>query len=306
MQSDLTGPQMDADAVRAQTLFERLDSLGPRVRDQRLAVQQFMLSTKLRQKEQATGMLDDPHRVLRDFTSLLAGADSAGGIQGSATYGANWITVVLPLLGTRYLHDPKGTAAFVDSLVNATPRLGKLGPLMMGVASNLSNAFGSPVPPLQAQFWYHTQGDAVWPVPGHVSLLVLGGVTAKEAPMLRRLAKRYGPHGLRITVVEKTKGYWLKGGTETGPRTAAQEAAQDSAYYLGHLKLPVTLAITESSFARGSNGHVVQTSPVQYEHAWKGGRLVLVDATGHLLINLTVGEPFLNTYLDRVMGLASH
>lgn len=302
---ELTGAQRAAHLARARALLTRLEALGQSVRNQRLAMQQFIMETEFHWKQQETGNYGDPRAVLQNDLQLVAGIDSAGGVEGAVPYGANGILLALELVNTRFLFDEKGVAAFADSVIRAHRNLGKLGDLFMALAQRASNAFGRPVAPLQAQFWYNTHGNAVWPVPGHVSLLLLGGIRVQDAAMLRRLMARYGPRGLQITVVDKTKGYWLRGGTETGPHTAAQEAAHDSTYYLGYLKIPASLAVFESTFARDSNGQVMQRDQVAYERDWRSGRMVLVDATGHLLFNVDANEPFLVAYLDRVMGLSS-
>lgn len=302
-----TGPQWELGAARAHTLLTRLSALGPSVRNQRLAMQEYILNAEFGWQEQA-GRFTNLPSSLRAFLALVAGIDSAGGISGPARYGADGNDLAIHLAKIRYFLDPNGTTAFADSLVRAAPSIGSLGQTIQMVAANLTTRANRSVSPLHADFWYNTDGAAVWPVPGRVSLLVLGGVTVEDGPMFRRLVHRYGPQGLRITLVKKTNGYWVRSGTETGPRTAAQEAAQDSAYYLDYLKLPATLAIEESPLTRDRVGHVRPSSPVQYERDWlssavANARFVLVDAAGHLVFHMNVSEAFLNAYLDRIFGV---
>ena len=189
------------------------------------------------------------------------------------------------------------------------PQLGLVGQVLTMIGHDLQS-FGGPADPVSAKFWYSANGDRVWPVPGNVSLLIRsdesswdGRVGLREAALVRQLMAWYGSHGLRITYLVSTKGYWDKGGTETGPRTTAQEAAQDSAFYLGYLKLPATIAITESQFLKMPNGWVL---PVNQKKQGLTPRVMLVDSNGRFVFALPGIDPtFLRSYLDRLMGLTS-
>lgn len=296
------GPQRDAHVARARALIPRLDSIGPRARLARVAMQELVLETETEWRNQANGSFVDPQRVIRDFTAFLPSIDSVGGIERvSQQYGLGILQTALNLVGARFLIDEKSAAPFADSLVHAMPRLGIIGQLLTIVGNGTRN-FGGPVDPVHTQFWYSARGDSVWPVSGHVSLLIRSEVTLWEAAFIRQLMARYGSRGLRISALTKTKGYWDKGGTETGPRTAAQEAAQDSAFYLGYLKLPAALAITESQFRTLPNGWVV---PVARKEDDRQG-IALADANGHFVLALPSFDPtFLRAYLDRLMGLTA-
>jgi hypothetical protein len=147
-------------------------------------------------------------------------------------------------------------------------------------------------------------------VTGHVSLLVMGdnknGLAPEYAAAIRRLVARYGAHGLQVTVVHKTQGYWVRDGTETGPKRPEQEAKLDSAYYLDYLKLPVTVAVVESPMQTLGNGWVMSKYPqLPYEDQNIGWTAVLADTAGRL-VRKFAGVPGkqINAYLDRLLGLA--
>jgi hypothetical protein len=127
-----------------------------------------------------------------------------------------------------------------------------------------------------------------------------------RAAMVRRLAAQYGPKGLSITLVTKTHGYWLKDGPNTGPVPPAKEAANDSAYYLGYLYLPVTLVVDSTTFARDNEHRLRQAAPVQFETAYGtigNNTIVLVDRTGHIIVSDAINdEARLSAYLARALG----
>jgi hypothetical protein len=304
MNPDRAGPQLARDTVRARTLFSQLDALGPSVRDKRLAVQWFMLRTNFAWASAGLGAEDD-HRVFHDLSALLAGLDSAGQ-PGSSLLQEIGPDVALRLLEAKYFLDPDNWSTYADSLVQSQPQASRpLYALMVSRVKPIVLQKNMPVAPLTAQFWYSATGDSVWPVPGHVSLLIrdrIGTMSVADAASIRRLVQRYGPRGLRVALVLETLGSWTKGGTETGPRTAAQEAAQDSAFYLGYLGLPVTLAIRESSFSHEATGHIVRT-PHPYP---MGPGILLADANGRMIVNFRLDDATLDKYLERAMVRKQH
>jgi hypothetical protein len=126
-----------------------------------------------------------------------------------------------------------------------------------------------------------------------------------QAAMLRRFVAQYGAHGLSITLVTKTHGYWLKNGSQTGPVSAAQEAADDSAYYLDYLHLPVTLMVDSTMFVRDSEHRLRQAAPVAFESTYgsQDGMIVLTDRTGHIIVSDVIGnEAELSAYVRKALG----
>jgi hypothetical protein len=217
-----------------------------------------------------------------------------------------WL-LLAALLRARAFADPHGVMAFYDSLCNVSStvnefnvaRVGdaptQIGQVLRGSLLEPLVSTGDTVPPLSGTYWYHAaQAKAtgnVWPQQGSVSLLVRikNELSLDQAAMLRRLAAQYGDKGLSITIVTKTHGYWLKNGTKTGPVSPAEEAAEDSAYYLGYLHLPVTLVVVPTEFTRDAEHRLRQAAPVQYESAYDKRKnamaMILVDPMKHLILS---------------------
>jgi hypothetical protein len=306
--SELAGPMRTPYGTRAYSLFAQLDGMGQPVRNQRLAMQEHLLAVAQDQwTVQETGRIRDPQQDLHDWLAFLAGIDSVGGWARAGEYGASGMIATSRLLDARIVLDRTSMVRFADSVVKALPKLQMAGPLLMLMAHSSMTGIGDTVPRLHGTFWYNARGDTLWPNPGQFSLLLYDDLSAGEAAFVRRLVARYGPKGLRMLVVVKTKGYWNRSGTETGPRTAAQEAAQDSAYYLGYRKLPTALAVQEAHFRQEPNGWWMQDQPVQYERDWEkiGGstyRMALVDSTGKLFVRLPIEDAVANALIDQIMG----
>ena len=315
---DLAAPMRKPYGARAHALFAQLEALGQPVRLQRLAMQEHILGAEIRWTVQETGRVRDPHQDIHDWLEWLAGVDSVGGTMepGPGEYGANAVTPLAGIIQAQFLLDPKHVVPLVDSIVQGNPKLNAnaLGAFFRLWAHDVAGGIGSSVPPIHGAKWYNAAGDTVWPIAGQFSLLVDSALSLSEAAKLRRVTARYGPHGLRSLVVLKTLGYWDQNGTETGPRTAAQEMAQDSAFYLGYRKLPVMLTVEEAQFRQLPNGWWQQVAPVQYEREWgapQGGgdriRMIMVDSTGKLFAKIPLGdEAYMYALLDKMMGLDRH
>jgi hypothetical protein len=294
------------------TFVARLDSMGPRAHAARLTTQFSIVDAATEWRNQIAGTFADPERVLHDEMALIPAFDSATPTELMSKYGGRFGFITVRIRQAQSLLDERRVLPLLDSLAIHPSLNGNIGKEAANEAAQwkwMNAEAGHPVPPLHAQFWFHTQGDTIWPVPGHISLLVMGEVSESDALFLRRLAHRYTSHGLRMTVVTKTNGYWTRSGTATGPRTPAQEAAQDSAYYLDYLQLPATVAIVETPFVTQPDGYVVQRTPVEYERDWvdtsgSGGNLVLVDPNGKLLKRWAVfNEPYVIAYLDHLFDV---
>jgi hypothetical protein len=223
------------------------------------------------------------------------------------------------LLEARGFVDPQGVAAFYDSLRTASPTVavidktggGAWGQLIRILHLTPFQAVGTVAKPLHGTYWYQAPGLAVsgqtWPHAGHVSLLLTftNDLGIGRAAMVRRLAAQYGDKGLSITLVTKTQGYWLKSGVNTGPVTPAREAAEDSAYYLGYLHLPVTLMVDSTTFTRDAEGRLYQKASVPFESAYgsKLNMVVVADRTGHLIVADAIrDEARLTAYVKKALG----
>lgn len=298
----------ESDIAVARTLVARMAALGPPFQGDRLVMQELLMYNEFQRAALVAPV--DRQRKLAAGMALLAARDSVAQTGVIAKLG---LVEVFNGLDQLIFLDPQGTVAFADSVVKTwkSPKMQGVAALLQQQARAQTEGIGQPVPPLPAQFWYNAHGAARWPTPGRVSLLVMGdnqtGLDIEDAAVIRRLAERYGARGLQITVVHKTQGYWLRGGTATGPKTAAQEAVMDSVYYLNYLKLPVTVAIVESPLQTLGNGWVQPRYPMlPYEVANMGWHAVLADTTGRLVRKfMGVPEREISAYLDRLVGVAT-
>jgi hypothetical protein len=291
------------------SLIARLDAMGPPAHAARLSTQFSIVDAALEWRNQVAGTFAEPARVLHDEMALIPAFDSATSTELTSKY-VGGLFLTLRIRQAQSLLDEGRVLPLLDSLATHPSGHGNISKAAAAEAARwkrMNAQVGQAVPPLHAQVWWNAHGDTVWPVPGHFSLLVIGEVEEQDALFLRRLAQRYTASGLRITMVTKTNGYWTRSGTETGPRTTAQEAAQDSAYYLDYLHLPVTIAIQETPFVTRPDGHVVQSAPVEYERDWvnppnDGGSIVLVDAHGKILQRwFGFAESWVIAYLDHLL-----
>jgi hypothetical protein len=299
-----------------QSLVHQMEALGPSVRKSVMATRATIVLWQLDhtirmgqwQPAQTTALVTDYLRqsdaaALQDRPSLTLRA-----------------FLLSALLRARAFADPHGVMAFYDSLCTASPTVNEFNTHRSAVASQqigqllrmqllepLASA-GNSVPPLSGTYWYHTShttatGNA-WPEMGHVSLLVPieDELDLSTAAMLRRLAAQYEDKGLSITLVTKTHGYWLKNGTQTGPVSPAEEAVDDSAYYLGYLHLPVTLVVVPTEFTRDSEHRLQQAARVQYESAYdqRKDAMILVDRTGHLILSDVIANDWSRFRYDAV------
>jgi hypothetical protein len=201
--------------------------------------------------------------------------------------------------------DPQGVAAFYDSLRTASSTVAqadqsvcfvRVGQWIQAKLARFAKV-GTKASALSGAYWYHAPGIAdtgmTWPQTGRLSLLLThprngsDSVMSALSALLRRLDAQFGAQGLSITVVTKTQGYWLRDGVNTGPVTPSQEAADDSAYLLNYLHLPITLVVQPTVFVRDTEHRLRQQGPVQFEteYAGYGGgdMFVLTDRTGHLI-----------------------
>jgi hypothetical protein len=220
-------------------------------------------------------------------------------------------------LQARGFIDPHGVTAFYDSLrahspsVAATDKLGsgQAGRWIRSAYVTPFTSVGTAATPVNGTFEFPAAGgdaNTVWPNPGRVSVLLpfTGILGIARAATLRRLVAQYGTQGMTITLITKTQGYWLKSGAHTGPVSPAEEAAEDSAYYLGYLHLPVTLIVDSTTFTRDSEGRL-QGLPVPFESAYKAkpGTVIVTDRTGHVVVQDVVrDETRLSAYIRKAFG----
>jgi hypothetical protein len=306
-----------------QPLVRQLDALGPPARQSALEARAQILLAQLHHVTQQGQW--QPEHMVQAILGFLPQIDAAAPADRPSVL--TLLELSRTLIRARGFLDPQGVQAFYDSLRTASPTMTYFDTCSSGFwgkafrARDLSpyGTAGTTVSTLHGAYWFHAPGirmsDNVWPQPGRVSLLFTfpRELDLADAAMIRRLAAQYGPKGLTITVVTKTQGYWLKDGPNTGPVPPAEEAAHDSAYYLGYLHLPVTLVVDSTTFTRDAEHRLRQSAPVQFEVAYgnevdelpSGLRAVLVDRTGHCIISspmLALDEVQLSAYLARAVG----
>jgi hypothetical protein len=319
---DATALPFPTTLAAVRPLVQQLDTLGPPVRQYALDAQAALILARIDDGIR-TGRWQ-PEQALQQILAFWPRSDSTAPTvfpSGNAIVG-----LLIAAIRARGFVDPHGVQAFYDSLATAsttvafTDTVGNRfwNQLFRSRYLSVFAKVGQITSPLQGAYWYHAPGLAAsttWPQPGRVSVLIAVDrhLGLNQAAMIRRLAAQYGSQGVSITLATKTHGYWLKDGAHTGPVPPAEEAADDSAYYLGYLHLPVTLMVDSTTFTRDSEHRLRQAAPVQFESAYggQGGgpiglggvRVVLADRTGHLIINDVMKEEAqLAAYLARAVG----
>jgi hypothetical protein len=257
---------------------------------------------------------DQTFHLAFDFLHRSDAADSAHhpGFNG-------FLGLLIPLLQARGFVDPHGVTAFYDSLVAHSPTMSYVDTVNSRFWDRLFRKYyiapfamtGQIAPVMSGTYRYQATEAAAtsptWPNAGHVSLLVMirNDFSPSRAAMLRRLAAQYGAQGLTITLITKTNGYWLKDGPNTGPMPPAEEAAHDSAYYLGYLRLPFTLMVDSTTFTHDSEHRLIQAAPVPFESAYgaRNWMMVLTDRTGHVIVaDVIDDEVRLSAYVRQAFG----
>jgi hypothetical protein len=298
-----------------QPFVHYLDSLGAPVRTTALEARAAIILAQVHDaKRMGQWKPDQTLHLVRDFLQ-----------RSDAVAPADWPPPLIMwrllevALRARGFEDPHGAMAFYDSLRAHSPSVAFVDTVESGLIAHLLreqyltplNMVGKVAPAVTGTYWFHASGLTVsnntWPTPGRVSLLMTVTTTLGlgEAAMLRRLAAQYGTQGLSITIVTKTHGYWLKDGSRTGPVSPAEEAADDSAYYLDYLHLPVTLMVDSSTFIRDSEQRLRQATPVAFESAYgsQNGMIVLTDRTGYIVVSdVIANEARLSAYVRRALG----
>jgi hypothetical protein len=312
-----TGLSFSTTMASVQPLLDTLEGLGLGARRWQLDADAVTVLAQLDNTARAEHWM--PAQTLPPVMALWPRMDAA--VPKERPSGCILYQLLNNAIQARGYTNPHGVAAFYDSLHNASATVvqaepEKCFPIIIGptLRQELSwfRKAGTAATPLRGTYWYHASElpdrGTTWPVTGRLSLLVTvtQGLTERDLGMLRRLVAKYGTQGLSITLAVKTRGYWIKSGPETGPVTPAQEAVDDSAYYLGYLRLPVTLAIVPASFTHDSEQRLRQQVPVQFETVYgKGNMLVLTDRTGQLIVAdrlLDMDETRLTAYIARALG----
>jgi len=156
---------------------------------------------------------------------------------------------------------------------------------------------GKPAPLVQATVWVDSSSRSnraavgtVRPVPGHPTLLVFTDPSCSDNcyvqhAIVRRLAAKYGSRGLNITYLVHTSGYYRN---QLVPPDS--EMVKIIGYYLNELKLPVTVAVWNTTFSGTRDDGRVLAQPGPNEIAYAGGGTFLIDGTGNVRLSMTLAR----------------
>jgi len=132
------------------------------------------------------------------------------------------------------------------------------------------------IPAIQADQWYGTGNDTLWPRPGHPTLLVWFSHDFPQFATLRRLRARYGARGLDIVFTTSTQGYFRN----LPMPVPTVEADSLGSYVTRFLKLPGGLAVEITRFNHTADGRRRNELTQNLKFFDKMGGVVFVDAKG--------------------------
>lgn len=177
------------------------------------------------------------------------------------------------------------TAALTPLRAAGSPELAQLRG-RIAVSRNPYTLFDTKAKPIEANWWFNTQGDSIRPRPGKITMLVFAGPSGgyEMHAVVRRLNARYAATGLDVIVSTSSRGYF-----RNQPMTStASEAELTGKYFVDHLKLPAAVAIQETSFSmRPTDGRRMNQQSANSRNYFRGPSGVLIDATG--TVRLVVG-----------------
>ncbi len=175
--------------------------------------------------------------------------------------------------------------------------------------------FGTPAAPLSAKHWFNTNNDTTTrPAAGQVTLVVFanphcGGDCYYGYAALRRLHKKYAATGFNIVFVAQTLGYFRD---ESFTENPAGEVEEIRKYFLEFLKLPISLAVSETEYSNRLDGRRVNETTVNKKnYPLERENAVLVDreqkiryvadlARGHVSSGL---ENILDAQIAKALGV---
>lgn len=193
-----------------------------------------------------------------------------------------------------------GAAALVVlDTARATVPLAAKGP--RGMIERLAKMYavaGKEAAPIKADHWYN-MGDAAASQPNFGQLSLLAGAVKQGRPSrgkvsllldvgrpctnrcyallkaMDRFQERFVGRSFEVTFLTQTFGYYV----DTAPATPAAEAAYDSNYFVGELKLPGALAIVETKYSWKADGRRIN-APGANQLNYPNTGLAIVDKKG--------------------------
>jgi len=186
------------------------------------------------------------------------------------------------------------------------------------------------MPPLGKTVWYPTGSDMARPIPGQMTMFVVGGGVSM-ASRIRHWLAQPGARGLHVTIMEgidDTAAYWAPAdfGLLQGPLTQSEREERARWYYLDYERLPVTVAMQARhvELQSGSNPLRAVVTPAPFElimNKEKGirpsdralcpgaqpGCVILTDRDGNVLWDGNVLENmgWHESQIDRIVAWAA-
>lgn len=161
--------------------------------------------------------------------------------------------------------------------------------------------FGTTAAPISAKYWFNINNDTTSrPAAGRVTLVVFanqhcGTDCYYGYAALRRLYKKYAAAGFNIVFVAQTLGYFRNESFTDDPAGEVEAIRQ---YFLDFLKLPVSLAVSETQYSNRLDGRRVNETTVNRKnYALEGENAALIDGEQkiRLLVGLSKGHVILAT-----------
>jgi len=135
----------------------------------------------------------------------------------------------------------------------------------------------SGLPRVHANAWYGTNGDSVYPRPGHLSLLIFfSGPDYELFSVLRRLHDRYGTQGLDFVFMSTTQGYFR----DMPMPSATVEADSIGSYGHHFVQLPGPVAVEVTDFSYIPDGRRQNTETPNQQAFGHFGGVILIDRHG--------------------------
>ena len=182
-------------------------------------------------------------------------------------------------------------------LVRATADIGKLPRMAATLAAydTLYSRYGTKGPTVTADLWIGTATDTVYPKSGKLTVLNFRP-SRWTVPATRRLSRQVGD-SLDVALVYGTVGYFRG----LGPLTMGTEVPEVRKYFFDELKIPGSLAITETKYHRMPDGRRVSDSNAN-DRAYRTGQgtsIVVLDRQG---IIRRIWSYWSNAYEPRIVA----
>lgn len=236
--------------IPAQRAMAELDAMGAGAAAERM-VAHTALANVARFRDSLSLQKDEANAAVAASRQLLGDARKAWAPNTADAY--NVLALYLVRVG-----EAAAAKHMVDSVVAALEPLRRYSSLPLTTSRILLSFVGIPAPRLTATEWLNTnETQPIRPLAGKPSLVLFTRARDPYAlegiAVFRRLHNRYASRGLTTTLVTRTIG--VMGGNLVTPDT---ERAILRSYFLDVLHLPVTVALTETTFGHRSDGRRVE------------------------------------------------